>query len=161
MAKHDQNIEIKIIEIAEGLLKDVDVEATCEDVFYALDGIDVHELWDRSGSTSSGYIGPGEMAVEMMEEELEHFAQEVFRLCELNMHREAMLHCMGVLKGIYRYNHESRSEFKDWATDIPAECFGYLLDEWRKKCQNKDELKEMNAFLKNECSKWAEWVVRP
>jgi len=39
---------------------------------------------------------------------------------------------MGVLKGIYMYEHDSNSEFKDWATDIPGECFRELLDKWKK-----------------------------
>ena len=68
-----------------------------------------------------------------MEEELDPFNQEVFRLCELNMQKEAKLYCMGVLKGIYKYDQESKSEFKHWATDVPGECFSYLIDEWNKR----------------------------
>ena len=155
LAKADKIIEKKIIGIADGIIRNVDVEEICEEVFFVLDGIDVHELWDRSGSTSYGYISPEEMAVEMMEEELDSFNQEVIRLCELNMQKEAKLYCMGVLKGIYKYAHESKSEFKDWAADVPGECFSYLVDEWKKRSKNNTEIKEMNSFLKKECSRWA------
>ena len=155
LAKVDKTIEQKIIEITDNIIRDVDIDDICEEVFFALDGIDVHDLWDRSGSTSNGYTSPEDMAVEMMEEELDSFNNEVIRLCELNMQKEAKLYCMGVLKGIYKYAHESKSEFKDWAIDVPGECFGYLLDEWKKRSKNNTEIKEMNSFLKKECSRWA------
>ena len=50
---------------------DVDVDRICEDVFSVLDAIYVEDLWDRSGATSFGYVTPEDMAIEMMEEELE------------------------------------------------------------------------------------------
>jgi len=155
LAKTDKRIEQKIMEIAEDIIRDVDVEEICEEVFFVLDEIDVHDLWDRSGPTTYGYISPEEMAAEMMEEKLDPFNQEVIRLCELNMQKEAKLYCMGVLKGIYKYAHESKSEFKDWAADVPGECFSYLVDEWKKRSKNDAEIKEMNSFLKKECSRWA------
>ena len=96
LAKADKIIEKKIIEIAEGIIRNVDVEEICEEVFFVLDGIDVHELWDRSGSTSYGYISPEEMAVEMIEEELDSFNQEVIRLCELNIKQETALQATSI-----------------------------------------------------------------
>ncbi|ODS31806.1 MAG: hypothetical protein SCARUB_03054, partial [Candidatus Scalindua rubra] len=54
------------------------------------------------------------------------------------MAEQAKQYCMGVLKGMYEYDKESQSEFKEWATDIPPECFSYLLDEWKKKLQTKE-----------------------
>lgn len=159
LAKSDSNIKEKILTIAEVIIRDVDLERICDEVFFALDGIDVHELWNRSCSTSYGYISPEEMAVEMIEEELDKFSQEVIRLSELNMPKEAKFYCMGVLKGVYKYVHESKSEFKDWAVDVPEECFGYLLDKWRKRCEKKNDIKEMNIFLEKECSNWAKWAV--
>lgn len=154
LAKNDKEIEERISKIAEDIIKDVDIETICEDAFFVLDGIDVHELWDRSGSTSEGYISPEEMASEMVEEEFESFNQEVIRLSELNMPEEAKRACMGVLKGIYKYSRESKSEFKDWAVDVPRECFGNLLAEWKKRSNNKASIREMDDFLEKECSSW-------
>jgi DNA phosphorothioation-dependent restriction protein DptG len=154
LTKTDTQIKKKIIDIAENMIKDIEYDSICDDVFWALDGIDVHELWDSSGSTVDGYISTDQMAVEMIEEELEPFQQEVFRLIELGLSQEAKLYCMGVLKGIYMYEHDSKSEFKDWATDIPGECFHYLLYEWEKRSKKKSDIKEMNEFLMNECDAW-------
>jgi hypothetical protein len=74
------------------------------------------------------------------------------------MHQEAKLYCMGILKGIYQYEEDSGSEFKDWTTDVPGESFGYILEEWKKRCTNNKEKKEMKNFLSKECHNWYEWV---
>ena len=158
IAKTDKKLKKRIVELAEDLFRSVDVEAVCDDVFDALDGIDVHELWDRAGPKTDGYTSPEDMAVEMFEEALELFIQEMYRLFDLKMRQEAKLYCMGILKGIYQYEEDSGSEFKDWATDVSVESFGYVLNEWKKNSNNKDK-KEMKDFISNECPNWSEWAI--
>jgi hypothetical protein len=155
LARNSPAIRKQIENEAEEVLKTVDVEDICEDVCSALNGIDVEELWDRSGPSRYGYSGPEDMAAEMVEEELEPFYKEVFKYVEMGMAHEAKLYCMGVLKGIHRYEQDSRSEFKDWAIDIPGECFRYLLSKWEKKAADANDLKEMSEFVETECHKWA------
>lgn len=154
LAKKEPTIARKIKEEAERLLKKIDGEKVCADVYLSLDGIEVEELWDRSGPGRHGYSSPEEMAVEIMEEELEPYNDQVTKYLEMGMAKEARLYCMGVLKGIYKYARESKSEFKGWAADVPEECFGYLLEEWKRKTKNKNDIGEMNAFLKKECGPW-------
>ena len=155
IAKRDESLKKRIVELAEDLFRDVDVEAVCDDVFGALDGIDVHELWDRSGAKRDGYTSPEDMAFEMVEEALEPFLHEMRRLLDLKMRQEAKLYCMGILKGIYGYDKDSGSEFKDWATDIPGESFGYVLDEWKERNGSSKDKKEMKDFVSDECPDWA------
>ncbi len=88
IAKTDKKLKKRIIELAEELFRNVDVEAVCDEVFDALDGIDVYELWDRAGPKTDGYTSPEDMAVEMFEESLEPFLQELYRLFDLKMHQE-------------------------------------------------------------------------
>ena len=155
LAKDDTKLKKQIEEQAEQLLRQVDIEETCEDVCSDLEMLYVEDLWDKSGAHRDGYTSPEEMAVEMMEGELEPHHDEVTKYIDLDMPKEAKLYCMGILKGIYKYEQESKSEFKDWAADVAVECYGFLLDEWRKKSKSKDDLIEMDKFLKRECSKWA------
>jgi hypothetical protein len=155
LARSDPKIKKRIHKETEEILKDIDVEEICEEVYSALDGIDVEELWERSGSSRHGYSGPEDNAAEMMEEELEPFNNEVLKYLEMGMAAEAKLYCMGVLKGVYQYQQESKSEFKDWAADIPGECYGHTLREWEKRSGDENDLKEMDEFIKKECSKWA------
>lgn len=156
IAEKDKSLRMRIVELAEDLLRDVDVETVCGDVFGALDVIDVHELWDRSGAKTDGYTSPEDMAVEMVEEALEPFLREMRRLLDLKMRLEGKLCCMGILKGIYEYDKDSESEFRDWATDIPGETFAYILDEWKKSNSNSKDKKEMKDFISNACPDWAE-----
>jgi len=158
ITKTDKELKKKIIAVAESLFKDVDVDEICETVFYALDGIDVHELWDRAGPKTDGYTSPEDMSFEMFEEAIEPFIKEMHRLSDLKMHQESKLYCMGILKGIYQYDEESGSEFKDWASDIPGESFGDILSEWGKNCNNKAK-KEMINFIKKECPVWSKWAI--
>ena len=158
ISRTDKNLKMKIIELAEDLFKDVEVDEICDAVFDALDGIDVHELWDRAGPKTDGYTSPEDMSVEMIEEALEPFVQEMQRLLDLKMHQEAKLYCMGILKGIYQYEEDSGSEFKDWATDVPGESFGHILREWGQTGNKKDK-KEMKNFIKKECPEWSEWAI--
>jgi hypothetical protein len=160
LAKSDPKIKKQIEKEAEEILKDIDVEEICEEVHSALDGIDVEELWERSGSSRDGYSTPEDMAAEMMEEELEPFNSEVRKYIEMGMATEARLYCMGVLKGIYQYEQESKSEYKNWAADIPGECFGGLLLEWKKESGDQGDLKKMAEFIERECSKWAKWALK-
>ena len=158
ITKTDKNLKKKIVELAEDLFRDVDIDDICEAVFDALDGIDVHELWDRAGPRTDGYTSPEDMSVEMFEEALEPFVQEMERLLNLKMHQEAKLYCMGILKGIYQYEEDSESEFKDWASDVPGESFGYILREWGKNRNNKDK-KGMKDFIKKEFPTWSKWAI--
>ena len=159
ITKTDKKLKKRIIELAEDLFRNVDVEAVCDDVFDSLDGIDVHELWDRAGPKTDGYTSSEDMAVEMFEEALEPFLQELYRLFDLKMHQEAKLYCMGIVKGIYQYKGDSRSEFKDWATDVPEESYSYIVNEWKKRgCRVKDK-KEMRDFIANECPDWSKWAI--
>jgi len=159
ITKTDKKLKKRIVELAEDLFRDVDVDAVCEDVFYALDGIDVHELWDRAGPRTDGYTSPEDMAVEMFEEALEPFLQEMYRLLDLEMHQEAKLYCMGIAKGIYQYEEDSSSEFKDWAADVPGESYRYIVNEWKKRGCNVKDKKEMREFISNECPNWSEWAI--
>jgi hypothetical protein len=150
----DSEIRKRITSEVEKLLSEVDRDDVADQVSSDLDAIDVQELWDRSGPKRHGYSSPEDMAVEMVEEALKPYEDKVKQYREIGMLEQSKQYCMGVLKGIYRFDQESKSEFKDWATDIPEHCFGGLLDEWRRACTRKHDVQEMNDFISRECPKW-------
>ena len=150
----DPVLRKRILEVAYRLLNNIDVDEIAADVFSALDYIDVQELWDRAGPSRHGYNSTEEMSVEMVDEELEVYINKVNQYLKSGLFEEATLYCKGVLKGLYTYEFESNSEFKDWAQDIPVECFGYVLDVWKKSISNVVLLDDMELFLKEECANW-------
>jgi hypothetical protein len=42
--------------------------------------------------------------------------------------------------------------------DLPAEYAGTLLDDWRKRNRDKAGIAAMEAFVRERCPKWAQWV---
>ena len=51
---------------------------------------------------------------EMIEEVLKPYADKIQEYDKIGMPEQSML-CMGVLKGIYQFEHEAKTEFKEWA----------------------------------------------
>jgi hypothetical protein len=127
------------------------------DVESSLDSLDEEELYDRSGPTRNGYHDPGEMAGIMVEEALAPYQDQLNRYYEMGMHCEAKELCKGVLKGLYEYARNSDTPFSQYATDSPAEMFGWILDEWNKKNKKKVDQMEMKEFIDKECSDWSKY----
>jgi hypothetical protein len=132
---------------ARAILEEIELDEIAEEVFFVLDLISVEDLWDRSGASRDGYISSDEAAVEMIEEELKPFLEQFRDYRRLDMPTQETIYCMGLLLGIHRFDQESKSEFREWAGDIPGECFVDLLDEWRKSCSSAELHAQMNDFL--------------
>jgi len=135
-------------------LSDPDIEDVACIVFDDLDCLDVHEVWDSSGSTSDGYIAPGDYAWEMFERAVEPHISGALRRLKVVSAEDSMKYTMGVLLGIYRFEEESKSEFKDWAVDAPGEFFRRIYNDWKKGCRNKRSLRKMETFIEDKCPGW-------
>ena len=138
---------------------EVDVDEVAESVLQDLSMIRVEDLWDRAGPSSRGYSSPDEMAAEMFEEAIEPRQQEVEKYQRLGMREACMLYAMGTLKGIYRFEKEGEREFKEWARDMPAEFFGFLLEGWRRNSAEENR-KRMNESIAEQCPDWAAWAMK-
>ena len=135
----------------------VDYNEIASDVESSLDSLDEEELYDRSGPSRTGYHDPGEMAIIMVEEVLAPYQDQLERYYEMGMHHEAKALCKGVLKGLYEYARNSSTPFSQYAMDAPAEMFGWILDEWKKKNKKKVDQAEMKGFIEKECSDWSKY----
>lgn len=150
-----ENKEItgRIKQITKEYLTKIDLEDIASEVFPKLDNLAVEDLWDQSGPTTHGYVDPADKACEMFEETLEPFIERLRKYKRLLMLKEAKIYCMGILKGIYQFEKESTSEFKNWAVDVPGEYFGWVLNEWEKGQKHSDKL-EMRNFIKENFPDW-------
>jgi hypothetical protein len=147
-----------IIAEAMSLLSDFSLDHIADEVFDALDLIDIQDCWDQAGSHRDGYTSPEEAAVDVIEEELQPFFDQVERYHDLAMTAEEATYCKGVVLGIYRFQQDSHAEIKDLAQDLPAEYAGTLLDGWRKRNPDKAGAAAMAAFVREKCPKWAAWI---
>jgi hypothetical protein len=142
---------------AMNVLTEIDLDETADEVVAVLDSIDVQDCWDRSGGSRDGYTSPDEAAAEIIEEELQPFFDQVERYHEMSMPEQEAAYCMGVILGIYRYERESESEFREWSVDTLAECGGFLLDKWRERNREKASINAMHEFIRERCPEWAKW----
>jgi len=154
LVKEDASLLKKIEHAALEYFKEVKVKNIADEVFLELDSLEVEDVWDQSGSTRYGYVDPVEKAWEMFEDAIEPYLDELKKCQDLKMNKEAKKHCMGILKGIYQFEKESESEYKDWAVDAPREILERVLDKWKKRCTNLNDIKEMKKFVKKDFPDW-------
>jgi hypothetical protein len=145
----DAKMAARIEQVANDYLGEVDAEQIAKDVYSTLDRLDVTELSQRAGSGPYGYTEPSQMAYDMFAEVVDPFLVEMKKYQKLSKPREAKLYCLGILKGIDRYEKEARPDFKDWVGDGIMEHFYWILDEWKKGCRSSQERKEMKEFVGN------------
>jgi hypothetical protein len=145
---------------ARDVLIRLDLDEIADDVFVALDSINVQDCWDRAGSSSDGYTSPDEAAGELIEESLQPFYDQARRYHELEMTEEEATYCKGVILGIYRYEQESKSEFLECAVDIPSDCADVVLDGWRIRGQNSTATAAMSQFIRDRCPIWSKALLR-
>ena len=155
LANDEPKIAKRIEEIAEKSLWDVDVEDIAEDVYFDLNSLAVEDVWDNSGGTRDGYVDPTEYAWEMFEEALEPYMEDIEKYQKLSMPAGAKNCCMGILKGIYKFEKKSTSEYKDWAVDAPSEIFIRVLDEWKEGQNSPEDIAEVEEYAKTNFPDWA------
>ncbi len=166
LARQDTQLAARIAEAIIAYLRrsapqvPEDAEDIAEDVLYELDHLEVEEVWNRAGRTRYGYVEPVEVAEEMMQKVLEPYLEEMKRYQQLDMHDAARLTCMGVLAGLYRFETESTTQFKDWAPDLPVIFAEEVLGDWKAGNPRAAEVREMEQFIHDELTKWASYLLR-
>jgi len=151
----DAKISKRIQELAVEHLVKVNPDDIAEDVFDDLNALEVEDLCKNSGRTRYGYVEPCEKASEMFEEELEPHIDKMRKCLKLSMHEAANLHCMGILKGIYRFEKQSTTEFADWVEDDPSQSFQLVFDEWKRGNNDPKNLEEMKEFVGKNFPEWS------
>jgi hypothetical protein len=160
LAERHEHLAQEIEAVAKELLRHVEIDDVAAHVQMELEFLDVEDVWARSGATRDGYVDPGEAAWEIFEEALKPVQDEVEKYKQLSMLEEAALTCQGLLKGLYHFDKESSTEYKEWATDAPGAYFAMVLAEWQKLFAGQPPLAGMQAFLQTHCPDWAEWAMQ-
>jgi len=154
LADSDEALARRIVEMALVRLHGVDPEEVAAVLYDQLDALEVEEVWDRAGETRHGYVEPGEAADQMVEEVLEPSLEELGKYQKLGMNAEANKMCMGLLLGLRRFEHESTSEFKDWAPDAPIVFAEAVVDAWKVGSPSQADVAVVRAFVEDELEGW-------
>lgn len=152
------DIRDAVVAEAISVLSEFSLDGTADEVFDALDLMDIQDCLDQAGSTRDGYTSPEEAAIDTIEDELQPFFDQVERYHDLGMIEQEATYCQAVLLGIYRFESESEAEIKELAEDHAAECAVGLLDEWRARNPDKAAIAAMETFIRERCPKWAVWL---
>lgn len=155
LARDDPAVASRAEELALALVTDTDAEGIVGDVLSELELLEVEDVWDSSGETRDSYVDPNDRAWQMFEDALEPIREEMRRLQRLGKQEAAREYCEGLLRGLWRFDREGRTEFKDWAADAPHGSFGDVLEEWEKGCKDPLARKAMTALVDREFPDWA------
>ena len=70
------------------------------------------------------------------------------------MYTEAKKYCLGILRGIYKFEKNATTDFAEWAVDAPHNYFEVVFEKWKKKHKEKDDIKELKDIIKKELNDW-------
>ena len=154
LARRDAKAAATIAEIAYDYLQGVEMEEIALTLYEDLESLRVEEVWDRAGPTRHGYVDTGEVAYNMIEGVLEPFLEQLTKYQKLDMRREAQQLCRGLLLGLYRFDQESDSEFKDWAPDAMPAFSQDVLEAWKRDQPDQAERQKMETFLAERLNRW-------
>jgi hypothetical protein len=95
----------------------------------------------------------------MIEELMEPFLEELRKYQALGMNTEANGMCMGLLLGLYLFEDESTSEFKDRAPGAPAIFAEAVVDAWKAESPSRADVAAVRAFIEEELGGWGTRLV--
>ncbi|MEI7849170.1 MAG: hypothetical protein WCK35_25455 [Chloroflexota bacterium] len=154
LAREDANLAARIVEMTRRSLKQIDPEEIADSVFTDFIGLEVEEVWARSGKTRNGYVDPGEAADSMIDEIFQPYWDEMDKCQQLGLAEQSLKLCMGLLLGLYNFAILSDSKFKEWAGDLPMQYAQIALSNWKKGAPSSQDLSEMKAFIQEEEIGW-------
>ena len=154
LCNEDEDIQKRVRQMINQLSEAIDYHEVADELFLDLEQLEVEDVWDRANSSRYGYVSTEEAAMEMMEEALGPYREEVTNNLNLKQSIVAQEHCKGILFGLYRFENECKSEFRNWASDTAGELFRERLEQWIKLDGHSERRSKMYDFIEKECSKW-------
>jgi len=75
------------------------------------------------------------------------------------MNAQANQMCQGVLLGLYKFEHESTSEFKNWASDSPGAFAWVVVDACKSGTSGRADVVEVKTFIEQKLGGWGSHLV--
>ena len=154
LASEDEALAVRIADMANTLLSQVDFEEVAGSLLSELEALEVEEVWDRAGRTRHGYVDSSEAADAMIEEVIEPFWDEMKKYRQMGLHVQADEQCKGILLGLHDFEQDSSSEFKDWALDSVSMFAAETLSAWKAENPPPDSISRLEEFMKDELLDW-------
>jgi hypothetical protein len=89
---------------------------------------------------------------------LQQFFDQTEEFHKLGLLDQQATYCMGLLLGIYRYERESKSEFRSWCEDIPGLYANLLLTQWQERNKGTAVITAVRNVIRESCPEWTKWL---
>jgi hypothetical protein len=99
-------------------------------------------------------VEPYEVVDEMIDGAMAPYFDELVRYQKLKMDDGAMSFCKGLLSGLYKFEYECKTGFREWAPDYASSYAEEVLEKWQAKCISQKALDKMDAFIQKQLPKW-------
>ena len=159
----------EVEEIATVVIGGSSAEAVAEDLVTSVELLDYEDLNSRSGGGSYGYVGPGEAAWELLQEQVQPWMDDMVRHVELGTEEDALEICKGLLLGLYGLQDVQGNDVLGWAPDFATETSEAVVALWTRgttKARIPPELKDRKrspfprALLDAMIPEWAHHIER-
>ena len=138
----------KAYDTAMKIAGDVNADAIMDEVFNALNALD--DISSYCGSTRYGYVEPSEAAWKMFGEVVNPFIDEMKKAQERALPAAAKAHCIGIIKGLWKFEEDATTDFAGWAEDAPSEYVDAVVKEWKKGKPGKKDIVEVMSIAKGD-----------
>ena len=108
-------------------MDEVSFETIAFDVESSILSLDLDDLNNRAGSHSWGYVEPSEAALELLDEAVAPFREDMLRKLELGLEAAAFETCKGIVFGLYQCRNPTEGDPLSWAPDFPVEAASYAV----------------------------------
>ena len=132
------------------------LDMIAESVFDDLDSLYFESDWEDDEEIQQKDVDPEELASEMYDDVIESYL-DVLREYQNNSRDDsATIQCMGILKGIHKFEDERMNDLFDWGLYDNHKKFKQIIEEWRKANTDPRNLKEMDKFVMENFPEWHE-----
>ena len=147
----DDNPELikKAYDIAVKAVSNVGADTIMHEVYQELNALDVDYLYTHSGKSRYGYVDPHDMAWEMFEDAVSPFINEMSTNQQRGLPATAKAYCIGIIKGLWKFEEKSNTDFKDWVPDAADDYVSTVVETWKKGKPSDDDIAEVMSVLED------------
>lgn len=153
--------------LAKSVIADVSIEDVANEVEDVVRALDLDDLSSRAGRHRYGYVEPSQAAVDLVEEAVMPFIEDIKRRAKAGQKVAALNTCLGVVLGLYRLRDRDGDEFLGWAVDSSDEMAGEAVVTLRKALRGKKTARRgpqppanLPAIFRETAPEWAEMLER-
>lgn len=159
LLKRRPGLKKEVGDIIAKLKPAVDADEVAVWVRSELEGLEIDDVWERSGEDRYGYTAPYEAADELMGVVINSYMLEVRKFEDLQRPDDADAYLAGIIMGLNQFDNEVESPVKELADESATSFASTVLASWKKAVRNDSRVANMRERLVYDCAGWENLVV--